>query len=648
MLPPLPPLHVILMGGVASGKGTIAPMLSQAFKSRVVGVGQLLRGEMRAGRGRGLLAAEKMAAGELLDDQLVLELLLERLSSSHDLAHNGWLIDGFPRTAGQATAILADEWAPLRPDAVVLIERPDELVKEFSMGRCMDSTTGQTYHPTYAPAPREVHERLVFRLDDTLEVLERRIAEHHVTCDQIVSAFETAGVPLCRFDNAQSELQTYDQIASFLEGVASNKLLRTSDRMLRELRGVDAAAGWGDASSHYQAGYGGYGGPRFQSGLLTSATQMLPEAVALLSGGEADEREGDIAEFCTMDEEEGSCIQRYQQEQELCAVDTDECEGTLLAAVRRCNQYELGDFLPVLVGKEQVGWVNEAMLDALTPQLAVTDGCTCELVYLEKAGRLASVAARRAMAAIRLAPEATSVAARTSVMAEMVNELVLDGMIPAAKVRDELQDVYPLSAGFVADGDRMPLVRLERAAMIYFGVPSYGVHVNGWVRNPQQPHDPRPWAMWVAKRSLAKATYAGMLDQMVAGGQPSGLSFADNVRKECEEEASLPPEVLATVRQSGLISYRYATTKGLSTKVLATYDVELPTALFPMCADGEVDEFRLMPIDEVLDSIRNELPLWKPNSAMVALDFAIRHGFVDFDEPGYMEICHLLRAGGFG
>ena len=44
--------------------------------------------------------------------------------------------------------------------------------------------------------------------------------------------------------------------------------------MLRERRGVDAAVGWGDASSRYQAGYGGYGGPRFQSGLLTSATQV--------------------------------------------------------------------------------------------------------------------------------------------------------------------------------------------------------------------------------------------------------------------------------------------------------------------------------------------------------------------------------------
>ena len=55
--------------------------------------------------------------------------------------------------------------------------------------------------------------------------------------------------------------------------------------------------------------------------------------------------------------------------------------------------------------------------------------------------------------------------------------------------------------------------------MIYFGVPSFGVHVNGWVRNPYDENDHRPYAMWVAKRSMSKATYPGLFDQMVAGGQ---------------------------------------------------------------------------------------------------------------------------------
>ena len=65
------------------------------------------------------------------------------------------------------------------------------------------------------------------------------------------------------------------------------------------------------------------------------------------------------------------------------------------------------------------------------------------------------------------------------------------------------------------------LLHLERAAMIYFGIPSFGVHVNGFVRDPVTK---RAAAVWIAKRSMSKATYPGLLDQMVAGAQPSGTS----------------------------------------------------------------------------------------------------------------------------
>ena len=143
-----------------------------------------------------------------------------------------------------------------------------------------------------------------------------------------------------------------------------------------------------------------------------------------------------------------------------------------------------------------------------------------------------------------------------------------DGVIPRSKLRHELQDVHPFSAGFVAAGGGVaPVLRMERASMIYFGVPSYGVHVNGWVRDPRRPSSREPSAMWVATRSMSKATYPGLLDQMVAGGQPTALTFDENVRKECEEEASLPPEVIAAIEPAGSVSYRYATPKGLSTKV---------------------------------------------------------------------------------
>jgi hypothetical protein len=141
---------------------------------------------------------------------------------------------------------------------------------------------------------------------------------------------------------------------------------------------------------------------------------------------------------------------------------------------------------------------------------------------------------------------------------------------------------------------------------------------------------------------MSKATYPGLLDQMVAGGQPSALSFDENVRKECEEEASLPPDVLDRIKPAGAVSYRYATPKGLSTKVLMAYDLEMTHGMQPLCSDGEVEEFRLLRVHEVLRSLREDLPLWKPNSALVAIDFCVRHRLVDETEPGYAELVRML------
>ena len=190
-----------------------------------------------------------MASGALLDDDLVLDLLRERLGGSADLARNGWLLDGFPRSAAQAAAMLEDE--ALRPDAVVLIERPDELVKEFCLGRCFDSTTGSTYHPIYAPPPEDVRENLVWRVDDTPSVVERRLEEHARARDAILGALsakapDTAGgVAVGRFGNARSELATFEDIASFLEGVALAKLARVRDELLRQRQGRDGSSGGG-------------------------------------------------------------------------------------------------------------------------------------------------------------------------------------------------------------------------------------------------------------------------------------------------------------------------------------------------------------------------------------------------------------------
>mmetsp|Transcript_61426 Transcript_61426/g.139055 ORF Transcript_61426/g.139055 Transcript_61426/m.139055 type:complete len:192 (-) Transcript_61426:234-809(-) len=184
---------------------------------------------------------------------------------------------------------------------------------------------------------------------------------------------------------------------------------------------------------------------------------------------------------------------------------------------------------------------------------------------------------------------------------------------------------------------------MERGAMINFGIPTLGAHVNGFVADPETG---RPTHMWIGRRAMAKPTYPGLLDQIAAGGQPSGLTFLENVIKEAEEEASLPHDLVTrSMNAAGLVSYRYAARRGLSTKLLAVFDLKLDPGVVPSNGDGEVEAFYLMPMDEVMESLRLQLEEWKPNSALVAVDFLVRHGFVGpDDDPNYTDLVHLLRA----
>eukprot|EP00302_Diacronema_sp_CCMP2436_P045258 CAMPEP_0180054174 /NCGR_PEP_ID=MMETSP0985-20121206/2693_1 /TAXON_ID=483367 /ORGANISM="non described non described, Strain CCMP 2436" /LENGTH=804 /DNA_ID=CAMNT_0021983763 /DNA_START=1 /DNA_END=2415 /DNA_ORIENTATION=+ len=649
-LPPLPPVRIALLGGPSGGKGTLAPMISAAFRARVLGVGQLLRGEIRAGTVRGQQASDTMASGELLPDALVLTVLKETISRSRDVFANGWLLDGFPRTVEQAITIVGDTQnasVGLRPDCVIVVERPDELIREFALGRMMDAATGAIYHPDYAPAPAEAMSRLVWRIDDTPAVVDMRIRDHNTRIEPIINAFEQAGVPVVRFDNARSELTTFAELAAFVEQVALDKLERMGGR---------------------EAFRASVLGPRAASAFQNS-NQGSAVTVSL--------DETDVAPICRLDESEEECILRYytpkpngqysEPEKVESKLDSESLqfyeltarlareaaaaavakatEDPLLEAVRRCNRFDRREYVPVLVDEAVVGWVSCDLVEQLEPQLAL--GALVELVQREAA----STPSRLGNVAVRLAPKAFGPVSRSNTIAALVEDLVTDGTIPAAKVRNEMQDVWPvagqrsgLSRAAAAAAGGQPLLRMERAATIFFGVPTMGAHVNGFVQDEETG---RPKGVWIGKRSMSKATYPGLLDQMVAGGQPAGLSFTENMRKECAEEASLPPSVVASAVPTGLVSYCYGTRKGLSTKALVTFDLRMPPDLVPFNADGEVDEFVLMSVEEAVNSIRTCLPLWKPNAALVMIDFALRHGFITCDLPEYEELARGLRASGF-
>ena len=216
---------------------------------------------------------------------------------------------------------------------------------------------------------------------------------------------------------------------------------------------------------------------------------------------------------------------------------------------------------------------------------------------------------------------------RTQAMAHVLNGLRMEGLIPGW--RDE---PYPAGPAFNAP----PLFEMERAAVPLFGVPGYGVHMNGWLKKDGRTQ------MWIARRSLTKPTGPGKLDQIVGGGQPVGMSLRDNLIKECGEEAGIPPALAKMAKPVGTLSYTTIRPEGLRNDVLFNFDLYVPDYFEPINQDGEVAEFMLWDIDEVMQRL-SDTEDFKFNSALVIIDFLIRHGFIEADDPDYSDIVAGLH-----
>lgn len=192
---------------------------------------------------------------------------------------------------------------------------------------------------------------------------------------------------------------------------------------------------------------------------------------------------------------------------------------------------------------------------------------------------------------------------------------------------------YPVGTGFHTP----PLMTMERAAVPLFGIRAYGVHMNGYVRE-----NGRIARMWIGRRSRFKPTGPGKLDQIVAGGQPAGVSLRDNLIKECGEEASIPAAIAADAIAVGGISYCTHRPEGIRNDVLFNYDLELPADFVPENTDGEIEDFYLWDIERVMSHV-NDTDEFKFNCGLVVVDFLMRHGFIDADHPDYEALLLGMR-----
>jgi len=275
--------------------------------------------------------------------------------------------------------------------------------------------------------------------------------------------------------------------------------------------------------------------------------------------------------------------------------------------IRACNAHDITRFRPFRVAGRNAGWIR----DDFAPTLARRP----DLFMIQPH-------------AVTLSRALTTPEQRSDALDPFLRELSAEGMIGAWR-----EERYPVAPRW----GEAPLMTMERAAVAFFGIRAYGVHLNGFVRRSDGLH------LWVATRSRNKATYPGMLDNTVAGGQPAGTSLIENVIKECGEEASIPEAMARQAKPIGIVTYCLEHRDGLKPDVLFNFDLELPMDFTPKPNDDEIEHFELWPARRVYERVRDTFD-FKFNCNLVLIDFFVRHGLIAPDDPDYVDVVAGLHA----
>lgn len=182
-------MRLILLGPPGAGKGTQANFIKEKFNIPQISTGDMLRAAVKAGTPLGLAAKKVMDAGGLVSDDIIINLVKERLKEA-DCA-NGYLFDGFPRTIPQADAM---KEAGVAIDYVLEIDVPDEAIIERMSGRRVHPASGRTYHVKFNPPKAEgkddvTGEELIQRDDDKEETVKKRLSIYHDQTELLVNYY---------------------------------------------------------------------------------------------------------------------------------------------------------------------------------------------------------------------------------------------------------------------------------------------------------------------------------------------------------------------------------------------------------------------------------------------------------------------------
>jgi 8-oxo-dGTP pyrophosphatase MutT (NUDIX family) len=276
-----------------------------------------------------------------------------------------------------------------------------------------------------------------------------------------------------------------------------------------------------------------------------------------------------------------------------------------LDRIKTCNNWNSTHYLPWVINNKTYGWIRPAFAEHLKqwPDVFLIDDQQ-----------------------IILNPELTDYDTRTKTLTPIIQSLHTQGIIDTW-----VNENYPVNHQFGEKGE----LEFERAATLYFGTLSYGVHMNGLVQKSDGVY------VWTGIRAKDKAFFPGMLDQLVAGGQPVGISLHDNLIKEAAEEANIPATITNNATIVSQVTYQQEGDRGLDQSTIYNFDLWLPEDFVPENTDGEVEAFRLLPIEEILE-LTEHTTEFKDNCNLTNIDLLIRQGLLTEKHPDYTQIHQQL------
>lgn len=215
-------MNLLIIGAPGAGKGTMSDLLIDNYHLVHVSTGDMLRAAVKAGTPVGLKAQEYMNKGALVPDEVIHDIIVERLSQ--DDVNDGFLFDGYPRTLAQAEDLdLILKQINKKIDRVISLDIEDEELIKRITGRRLCPTCGEIFNIYYkAPAKEGVCDKcgakLIQRKDDNLESLTVRLEEYHKNTQPVIEYYEAAGI-VSHINAKQGVNEVYEDIKAALEGL---------------------------------------------------------------------------------------------------------------------------------------------------------------------------------------------------------------------------------------------------------------------------------------------------------------------------------------------------------------------------------------------------------------------------------------------